>query len=224
MSELSQLLLAISNALLVPDLVAALVLLGLALVELGLFLAELWVRVRTAGALREVMRGMRDARPEARTQAALRYLALDPVPPGIVFRLAWLGDAARSGPVRAFAVEDVALASERRLARLTACVRLGPMVGLIGTLIPLGPGLVALAGGDIARMASHLTVAFTVTVTGLATGALGFVLASARRNLDALDLARLGLVAAVIAECGEQSDERSVVDNEATGAASDPGR
>ena len=66
--------------------------------------------------------------------------------------------------VRTLVQEEAAIASERRLARLTACVRLGPMVGLVGTLIPLGPGLVALSQGDLAQMASHLTVAFTVTV------------------------------------------------------------
>ena len=50
--------------------------------------------------------------------------------------------------------------------------QLGPILGLLGTLIPLGPGLAALGSGDIVTLAEALTVAFDTTVTGLLIGYL----------------------------------------------------
>lgn len=197
---LSDLLLTISNALLVPDLLAALALLVLVLAELGFLAAALIVRARAARVLQPVLDSLRAVDPARRQTALTTYLALDPVPVGIPFALAGLGERAWRASVRTLTHEEAAIASERRISRLTLCIRLGPMVGLVGTLIPLGPGLVALSQGDLALMASHLTVAFTVTVVGLTTGAVGFLLAGVRRRIDSVDLARLGFIADCLAE------------------------
>jgi biopolymer transport protein ExbB/TolQ len=51
----------------------------------------------------------------------------------------------------------------------------GPMLGLMGTLIPLGPALVGLASGDIQSMAVNMQVAFATTVIGVLIGALGLI-------------------------------------------------
>ena len=45
--------------------------------------------------------------------------------------------------------------------------RLGPMLGLMGTLIPMGPALVGLAAGDIAAMAGTRTMARLGPMLGL---------------------------------------------------------
>jgi biopolymer transport protein ExbB/TolQ len=200
LTKVSQILLGISNTLLVPDLVAALLLLALALVELGLLGAALVTSLRVERTARALVAALSQPDPEARRAAMASHLAVDPVPSSLAFRLAALGPRARLAPARALCLEEAQLEVDRRLGRLTFCIRLGPMVGLIGTLIPLGPGLVALAQGDLGTMASHMTVAFTVTVVGLATGALAFVVASVRRHADARDLARLAFVANTLDE------------------------
>ncbi|HVV83315.1 MAG TPA: MotA/TolQ/ExbB proton channel family protein, partial [Kofleriaceae bacterium] len=206
MNSLSDLLLSISNALLVPDLLAALGLLVLVVAECGLIAAAVIQRRRAEAVLRPILDGLRGKDPGRRAGALASYLALDPLPVGIPFAFAALGERAWRASVRALAQEEAAIGSERRISRLTMCVRLGPMVGLVGTLIPLGPGLVALSQGDLALMASHLTVAFTVTVVGLTTGAVGFLLAGVRRRLDAIDLARLSFIADCMAEQGAPAD------------------
>lgn len=53
--------------------------------------------------------------------------------------------------------------------------RVGPMLGLMGTLIPMGPALVGLAAGDIASMADNMQVAFSTTVLGIFVGAVGLL-------------------------------------------------
>ena len=52
---------------------------------------------------------------------------------------------------------------------------MGPMLGLMGTLIPMGPALVGLTAGDMETMAYNMQIAFATTVVGLFSAAIGFV-------------------------------------------------
>lgn len=70
----------------------------------------------------------------------------------------------------------------RRLERADLLARTGPILGLMGTLIPLGPGLAALGEGDLDVLATALIVAFDTTVLGLLIGLLGFVIGRIRRR------------------------------------------
>ena len=65
--------------------------------------------------------------------------------------------------------------AEKELGRSRMFVKLGPMLGLTGTLIPMGPALVGLAQGDISSMAYNMQVAFATTVVGLVIAAIGIV-------------------------------------------------
>jgi biopolymer transport protein ExbB/TolQ len=62
-----------------------------------------------------------------------------------------------------------------------ALVKVGPSIGLIGTLIPMGASLASLASGNLEVMAGQMVVAFTSTIVGLTTGTLAYVVASARQ-------------------------------------------
>ena len=77
-------------------------------------------------------------------------------------------------------------AQETRLIKKTnktdILVRVGPILGLLGTLIPLGPGLAALGTGDIATLAQSLTIAFDTTVTGLTVGAVAFLISKYKKQ------------------------------------------
>ena len=74
-------------------------------------------------------------------------------------------------------------------------VRLGPILGLLGTLIPLGPGLAALGSGDINTLAEALTIAFDTTVTGLLIGALGYLVSKFKKQWYESDLIVLETIA-----------------------------
>ncbi len=60
------------------------------------------------------------------------------------------------------------------LNRIKMIVRIGPSLGLMGTLIPMGTGLSSLSSGDITRLSSSLIIAFTTTVVGLALGVIAY--------------------------------------------------
>ena len=72
--------------------------------------------------------------------------------------------------------------ARRRLERADLLARLPPMLGLMATIIPLGPGLAALGQGQPALLASAITTAFDATVLGLAAGMVGLVLGKLRRR------------------------------------------
>ena len=59
--------------------------------------------------------------------------------------------------------------------------RLGPMLGLLGTLIPLGPGIIALGQGDTYTLSTSLLTAFDTTITGLSVAAVATVISTIRR-------------------------------------------
>ena len=60
--------------------------------------------------------------------------------------------------------------------------RLAPMLGLLGTLIPLGPGIIALGQGDTYTLSTSLLTAFDTTIAGLVAAAFAIVVSSTRRR------------------------------------------
>ena len=62
--------------------------------------------------------------------------------------------------------------AEKELGQCRSLLKLGPMLGLMGTLIPMGPALVGLAAGDITSMAYNMQVAFATTVVGIMTAVM----------------------------------------------------
>ena len=77
----------------------------------------------------------------------------------------------------------------KRVVLTDVIARIGPMFGLLGTLIPLGPGLIALGQGDTHGLASSLLTAFDTTIAGLATSAAAFVMSRVRKFWYQKDIA-----------------------------------
>lgn len=90
--------------------------------------------------------------------------------------------------------------SMKRLERMRILVRMGPALGLMGTLIPLSPALAALSNGDINRLTQDLRVAFSVTVTGLMIGMLAFAVSIVRDRLYSQDFSDVEYIAAALDE------------------------
>jgi biopolymer transport protein ExbB/TolQ len=86
---------------------------------------------------------------------------------------------------------DFELACKRDLDISLTLMRVGPMLGLMGTLIPMGPALAGLASGDIASMASNMQLAFSTTVVGIFIGAMGFIVQLIKKRWHQTDHALL---------------------------------
>ena len=79
-------------------------------------------------------------------------------------------------------VKQIEWQARRRIERADLITRIGPMLGLMGTLIPLGPGLAALGDGNLDILTTAIMVAFDTTVMGLLTGVIGFIIGRWRRR------------------------------------------
>lgn len=84
-----------------------------------------------------------------------------------------------AAPANVAAVEQRA---HRRIERADILTRTAPMLGLMATLISLGPGLTALGSGELTQLAQAMHTAFDTTVLGLAAGLVGFVIGRLRRR------------------------------------------
>jgi biopolymer transport protein ExbB/TolQ len=71
---------------------------------------------------------------------------------------------------------------QKRLAFTDLIARVAPMFGLMATLIPLGPGIVALGQGDTATLSESLTVAFDATVAGLLLSVISLGVSKLRKH------------------------------------------
>lgn len=79
-------------------------------------------------------------------------------------------------------VEDASLSASKKLEKTDIIAKISPAIGLMGTLIPLGPGLTALGEGDIQTLAQHLLTAFDAAVLGMAAAAVAFITSKIRRR------------------------------------------
>jgi biopolymer transport protein ExbB/TolQ len=186
----------IAAALQLPVLLAAVVVLLVCAVELGRFATEAvqrQLRARRGGDLRSLARRAVDEPAHA------PQLARD-APTGFAARALVQIVASRSAE-RPLGVEhalaDYELAAQRRLDRTRLLVRAGPAIGLMGTLIPLAPGLAALGRGDVASLAADLRTAFAATVIGLLVGTIAYALTLTRTRMYTEDLTALERAAAI---------------------------
>lgn len=119
-----------------------------------------------------------DAEVDASREAAL--------PDGLALTLASMRELDRYSALHHGGLENLVAEAEERLRHgldgPRSLVKLGPSLGLIGTLIPMGSSLAAMAGGNLNAMAGQMVVAFTSTIIGLATGTVAYGLVVLRQG------------------------------------------
>lgn len=86
-------------------------------------------------------------------------------------------------------------------------MKLGPMFGLLGTLIPLGPGIIALGRGDTYTLSTSLLTAFDTTIAGLIAAAVATVISAIRKRWYTRYMGQLGSVMECLLEAME--DEKT---------------
>ena len=84
--------------------------------------------------------------------------------------------------VNARSPEALELAVLKELEGLRLCSRVAPMLGLVATMIPMGPALVAVASGQSSGVAESLAPAFAAVIVALVAASITFVVYSVRRR------------------------------------------
>lgn len=194
---LSEALAQIASALRTPVLVLALLALLVCALEAGRFCMEAFTRMRHGRSSLQALAVQVLAHPGQAELIAERA-------PNSFAAAALLaaGRAQLAGEPAGIehALADFELAVERRLNRSRILVRAGPALGLMGTLIPLAPGLAALGRGNVSTLAGDLRTAFAATTIGLLVGTVAFALTLTRTRFYSEDLTALerGLGAASV--------------------------
>ena len=203
----------VAEVLELPVVILTLLALAAVLVEVGAFITELVKRRgRTFSKLAKAGASARRAVDENRmdeASALLQTVAWSSAV-GKAFRI--LVDAvAKPGADTRIAKElaDFDFGRQSRLSRTRLLVRLGPALGLMGTLIPLAPALDGLARGDVDALTENLRLAFSITVLGILIGVLALALSLFRERLYGQDFSDLEYVAAILTDDGSAADSIS---------------
>lgn len=182
MEQVSNILFWISNGLLVPVIVGLLFFFAKSVVMLGGFVGQYIQRIKQDKQLRlrmdqldqstiHAFSGELEEQPDSLfTQTAKQLLATD------------------STAVANRVLSEYEVTADAELGKYKVLVKFGPILGLMGTLIPMGPALAGLSTGDIASMAYNMQVAFATTVLGLFSGAVGFILLQVKQRWFTSDL------------------------------------
>lgn len=94
----------------------------------------------------------------------------------------------------------------KKLEKPRMLIRVGPILGLMGTLIPLGPALLGLSAGNIEQLANNLVIAFTSTVVGLLIGAVSMIVATVRQRWYTEDMNDMEYVAEKMLKNGKKNE------------------
>lgn len=195
MNIISDILYWISTGLLVPVIVLLIVLFGRALLLVGSFYGQYLSIRKTEALLRNELNALTPATvtelaaklPEKSSSLVISYIrqvleAHDS--PAQVQRL----------------LANFEIAADKDLAISKTLTKLGPILGLMGTLIPMGPALAGLASGDIASMAYNMQIAFATTVVGLVAGAVGFLTQQVKQRWYLQDMTNLEFLSELLNE------------------------
>ncbi len=190
MSYISDILYWISTGLLVPVIVLLIILFGCSLLLIGNFFSQYLSTRKTAALLHRELDGLTVeglAGLAGRLPAKNKTLVVS-----YITRILQTEDS--SAHVQRL-LAGFEIEADKDLSLSKTLTKLGPMLGLMGTLIPMGPALVGLSTGDIASMAYNMQVAFATTVVGLFASAVGFVTQQVKQRWYLQDLTNLEFVA-----------------------------
>jgi biopolymer transport protein ExbB/TolQ len=180
--QISDILRAVANALKTPVIVILILFIAAALFLIGWILAELFtehrrLRVSLPALLEEVRvcedpaavigrSGLLKSQKEALLEMTRHPDFSPPMREALAARL----------------IRQEQARYERTVRYSELLARIAPLFGLLGTLIPLGPGIIALGQGDTYTLSTSLLTAFDTTIAGLIVAAPSAVISSVRRG------------------------------------------
>ena len=162
MDNISQILFLVSDSLLIPDIIVLLVLFVRALFLVGSFYNQYITKYKNERQLRPIlnqltperMEELQAALPEKDNSLYIKYLRA-------------ILDRPADDTYADYMITNFENEAEKDVVTSKLLAKVGPVLGLIGTLIAMSPALTGLSQGDISKMASNMQVVFATTVVGL---------------------------------------------------------
>lgn len=195
MEFISKALFWVANSLLIPDIIILLILFARSLLLLGGFYNQYMIKRRNDKLVGSKVKEftdiskdeLRSVMPEEDNSLFIRYLRD-------------LLDSPLNESYSNFLISNFENEAEKDLALSKMLGKMGPILGLIGTLIAMSPALVGLSTGDISGMAYNMQIVFATTVIGLVISAVGLVTLQTKRRWYAKDVNNLDYVSNILLE------------------------
>jgi biopolymer transport protein ExbB/TolQ len=182
---LSAALHVISQSLLIPVIVGLLAFMIYAIISFGGMLSEYSGRIKfDVGKVQKIIKDISNPGTPEHIMEVIEKSDLPKNHKEILINLAGstnIGLKSREALARKL-IENEELKIAKSLEKTDIVTRLGPTLGLMGTLIPMGPGLAALGAGDITGLSEAIIIAFDTTVVGLAAGGIAYVISKVRKR------------------------------------------
>lgn len=183
-----------SDVMLYPDMIGLIILFSWSLALAGSMIREFTTRRRNLPEMEKICYQAADLARLGQTKVAAEALRSYKSQTLVSQVLQELGEAIEAGKLQIKfekILQDTELAMDKALEPIRLGVRVGPMLGLMGTLIPLGPALLGLAEGNIKQLADSLVIAFTTTVVGIVVGGICYGASTIRARWYRQDLSDL---------------------------------
>ena len=199
MEVISKSLFWVANSLLIPDIIILLVLFARSLLLTGSFYNQMMVKrcndILFNRKIKELSQGNID-----------ELKSLLPAKDNSLFTK-YLRDMLTAIPSEAYSdylLSNLENEADKDLSLSKMLAKMGPVLGLIGTLIAMSPALVGLSTGDISGMAYNMQVVFATTVVGLVISAVGLVTLQFKQRWYAKDIYNLEYVSCVMISQNEK--------------------
>ena len=193
MELISDILYWISTGLLVPVIILLIFLFVRALVLIGSFFGQ-YLSIRKASSqVRQALTGV----TKENVDSVLENLPKKSGMPVVNYVRKIVENKDNSAEIKRILAE-FEIEADKDLTTSKMLSKLGPMLGLMGTLIPMGPALAGLASGDIESMARNMQVAFATTVTGLVAAAIGYVTQQIKQRWYLQDMTNLEYLSEIL--------------------------
>lgn len=202
---LSGILNVVAQSLLLPVMILLVVFIIFAVIELGGIVAEYTGRKKiTVQDKSVIIKNIASCETQEQMCQVINYTQLTKHDKDLLCSIAKLDKQLYDKETREILARNLLEEEEfkvtRSLEKLDIVAKVGAGCGLLGTIIPMGPGLAALGTGDMQTLVTNLTVAFNTTTAGLAAGSLCYVIAKIRRRWYEVDIAALYDIAETILE------------------------
>lgn len=182
--ELNDILHAVSENLLIPAMIILVLLLVIAAICIGSLIVEALTERRYFKVdVPKAVNAINSARPEEVAAIIEELHVLRNQKRGLLT----VAENMKLPDQDLFSLAKVELARmndrHQRSLRITETItKIGPIMGLICTLIPLGPGIVAMGQGNVEQLSESMLIAFDGTVSGLVAAAVAMVITTIRKR------------------------------------------
>jgi biopolymer transport protein ExbB/TolQ len=177
----------IAQSLLLPVMILLIIFIVFAVIEIGSILAEYTGRQKISGEEKEeIIKTIAHCKTQSEICQVIDKTKLNKYDKELLTEVANLSPVEYDKTTREILARNLLETHEAKivgsLTKVDIVAKVGAGCGLLGTIIPMGPGLAALGAGDMVTLTTNLTTAFNTTTAGLAAGTICFVIAKIRRN------------------------------------------